>query len=345
MALRPDSSVPRRLLGVSLIDAGELDAAIAVFHESLRREPQDFGAHFELGFAYGAKGDEGAAIESYKRALAIRTDNKWLYNNLANAFEKQGKLDDAAASWRKAIELDQENAGFRRHLGSVLRLQRKWLEAIQAYHEALELYPRDKLAEYFLGVVLRQARDLDGAIDEFHKAIALDPEYADAFEILGTSLALQGKFEESNAALLKAIEINPLQAGAMSDLAWTMATAPDERVRNSAKALELAERAVAIDSTVGNYQNTLGVARYRNGDWTGCIEVLGHSMRLRGGGKPDDWLYLAMAQQKLGDFDKAREWYERSAKWIASQHEVDEELMRFKLEAEQELGLKSTGDK
>jgi len=52
---------------------------------------------------------------------------------------------------------------------------------------------------------------------------------------------------------------------------------------------ELAEEAIALRPDVGGIWNTLGVARYRVGDWSGAIEALNESMDLRSGGDALDW--------------------------------------------------------
>ena len=71
--------------------------------------------------------------------------------------------------------------------------------------------------------------------------------------------------------------------------------------------------------TAGSYWNTLGVAHYRAGDWAEAVDALEESMRLRSGGDPYDWLFLAMARRRLGDAEAARRWLDRSLAWIEAQ--------------------------
>ena len=80
---------------------------------------------------------------------------------------------------------------------------------------------------------------------------------------------------------------------------------PGRRRRRTsvAAAIELAEQAVAMAPAVGNYWNTLGVAHYRAGEWSQAADALEESIRLRSGGDPYDWLFLAMARHRLGDAD------------------------------------------
>ena len=64
---------------------------------------------------------------------------------------------------------------------------------------------------------------------------------------------------------------------ALNDLAWLLSTDPDPELRDPARALHLAEEAVRASADHVACWNTLGVARYRAGDWSGAIEALERS--------------------------------------------------------------------
>jgi len=110
-------------------------------------------------------------------------------------------------------------------------------------------------------------------------------------------------------------------------------------MRDPAQALALAKKAVELEPKNGMYLNTLGVARYRNGDWTGAIADLDESMELRKGGDSSDWFLLAMARWHLGEKDKAREWYDQAVKWMEKNAPKHPELIRFRDEASALLGV------
>jgi hypothetical protein len=137
----------------------------------------------------------------------------------------------------------------------------------------------------------------------------------------------------------------------MNDLAWYLATAPDSKLRNPARALELAKKAAEAlpkDATYwgkSGYWGTYGVARYRTGDWKGAVETLEKAFGLR---KPGDFFsvgaaqgfFVAMAHWQLGDKVKARQWFDNSVqsmekelsekkKWLPE----DAELKRLRAEA------------
>ena len=89
-----------------------------------------------------------------------------------------------------------------------------------------------------------------------------------------------------------------------------------------------------LTPTQGAYWNTLGLANYRAGEWNTAIVDLQTSVELRGGDS-NDWFFLAMAHWQLGEKDKAREWYDRAVQWMDKNQPTNEELRRFRAEAEE----------
>ena len=127
-----------------------------------------------------------------------------------------------------------------------------------------------------------------------------------------------------------------LPAGAGADVcntfAWFLVDCPETTARDPARAVALAERAVALDPGVGRYWNTLGVARYRVGDWAGAVAALEESMA-RGGGNAYDWFFLALAHWQLGHAHEARDWYARAVRRLDSLPAPPEDLLRYREEA------------
>ena len=121
-------------------------------------------------------------------------------------------------------------------------------------------------------------------------------------------------------------------------MAWFLATCPVPRLRDPARAVELARRAVEKAPGERSFRNTLGVALSRSGDWRAAIEALEKSMQLGHGGDPFDWFFLAMAHWQLGDRDQAGTWYDRAVEWMDKNRSSDHELKHFRAEAATLLG-------
>ena len=92
------------------------------------------------------------------------------------------------------------------------------------------------------------------------------------------------------------LTLNPAEWNAQ---AWKLATDPDPSARNPIEAVRLAERTVAAEPKNADFVKTLGVARYRAGDFAGSIEALNRSIDGQGlSGQAA--FFLAMAQARLG---------------------------------------------
>jgi tetratricopeptide (TPR) repeat protein len=149
----------------------------------------------------------------------------------------------------------------------------------------------------------------------------------------------QGKREEHRAMLQEIIELVNTPRNKPADhalnynfLAWILCTFPDEQVRNPPEALKWARKAVEAQRD-GATLSTLGVALYRNGLYREAIDALNQSIELKSDGA-DTCFFLAMAHWQLGEKDEARTWFIRAIEWMEKNAPQDEELQRFRAEAE-----------
>jgi tetratricopeptide (TPR) repeat protein len=147
-----------------------------------------------------------------------------------------------------------------------------------------------------------------------------------------------GRQSEAAEPYRKALAVDPADADVNNLLAWFLATNPEPRLRDPSLAVRLATKAVAAEPQSPDYQNTLGVAHYRNGDDRAAVSALETAMRLRAGGDSFDWFFLAMAHWRLGDREQAHQWFDRAARGMDKQTPPDEELRRFRAEAMAVLG-------
>jgi serine/threonine protein kinase/Tfp pilus assembly protein PilF len=120
----------------------------------------------------------------------------------------------------------------------------------------------------------------------------------------------------------------------LQELAWFLAACPVPSIRDEKLALETAERAAAQAPEQGDCWRTLGLAHYRNRNWNLAQSILLKATQLQNGGQCADWLFLAMAYERLGHSSQARQWLDKAVAWIDQNHPVAEDLIRFRAEAE-----------
>jgi tetratricopeptide (TPR) repeat protein len=184
-------------------------------------------------------------------------------------------------------------------------------------------------------------RSVIGHYERIHADFPKDPQHR--FPLARSYLALVSllwqldRRSEAAEPYRKALELDPEDPAVNNELAWFLATNPEPRLRDPARAVRLAQKAVKAVTDrerSGDYRNTLGVAHYRNGDDKAAVAELETAMRLRDEGDSFDWFFLAMAHCRLGDPDKAQTWFDRTVQWMDRHNPRDDELRRFRAEAE-----------
>src|SRR5262249_35868326 len=122
-----------------------------------------------------------------------------------------------------------------------------------------------------------------------------------------------------------------------NDLAWLFATTESERFRDPARAMELGKKAAGLKPASADAANTLGIAYYRAGDFKPAALWLNKAIELRGSGTAYDWFFLAMARDRLGQHGEAKKAYDDACDWMEKHGPNDEQLLRFRREAEEAL--------
>ncbi len=190
--------------------------------------------------------------------------------------------------------------------------------------------------------------DFAKAQADYSRAIELNPNSGEAWWRRGALYNRQGQPDKAKADFSNAITHCSNSPNDQNALAWELATDPDPNRRDPKSAVQLADKAVAARPADGNIWNTLGVAQYRAGNWQGAVTALNKSMELRHGGDANDWYFLAMTSQQLGQPDTARKWYDQSVRWEEQNSAMlktnvgrSNELRRFRAEAESLIGSTS----
>ncbi len=171
---------------------------------------------------------------------------------------------------------------------------------------------------------------------------------AGAHEGLARTLARLGRHDRAIEERLKAVDLRSglvaaypgdpsevrRRAASLNDLAWLLATDAPPRLQDPIRAAELAAEAARTAPEDPAGWNTLGVARYRSGDFPGCVDALGRSVDLGAtGGTAFDHYFLAMACCQLGELDQASVWFGRAVAWSNRNGSDHAGLVGFRREA------------
>ena len=235
----PRSPALLRLLGGVLFVTGEyLDSAIAL-KKAEELEPLDARSRFTLAMAYVVlrqrrwarpeletlaaadprnplypywlarlEYDEehyAAAVEGFRRALALDPGYLKAYDNLGLALDALGRYDEAIQSSEEALRLNRARAAHSPwpalNLGLVLMRLDRLDEAETLFRESAREDPRFAPAAYQLGVVLEKRGRNAEAAAALGEAVRLDPRYAEPHYVLARLYRRAGENEKADRAL------------------------------------------------------------------------------------------------------------------------------------------------
>jgi tetratricopeptide (TPR) repeat protein len=280
LARNPDCWMAHSNLGLLLVKEGHMEEAMEHYHKAIQIKPDFSEAQLNLGLALAAQGRFDEAIENYHKAIQIKPDFSEALHNLGIALAAQGRIDEAIENYRQAIQINPDFSEALNNLGIALAGRGRLDEAIKNFRQAIQIKPDFSEAQYNLGNALAARGRLDEAIENYRKAIQINPNYCDALDNLGTALTIQGQFDgaienyrkaiqinsnrpqtcfhlgmalgqsgrkrEAVAQYREALRLNPNLTGALNNLAWILASNPDDDLRDGAEAVRLAERACEL---------------------------------------------------------------------------------------------------
>lgn len=178
------------------------------------------------------------------------------------------------------------------------------------------------------------------AIDDFNAVIQRYPRVGEPLRWRADSYAALGKKSEAEADRKKARELGSFDATELNNLAWQLVTGDGKR--DPVRALRLIRQAIQQQPNNPTFLNTLGVVQYRNEMYQEARATLERSLA-EGNGDSDayDLFFLAACHARLGDNDKAKDCFDRAAKWMSEKKDLSasdkKELSAFRAEAEQVL--------
>ena len=199
-----------KVLAAVLKQMGKINESLVASQKSVQLNPQDAGAHNNLGvLLQHAQGRLKEAEESFRQAITLKPDLADAHYNLGNTLKEQGRLDEAEASYTQAITLKPDYAEAHYNLGNTLKKQGRLEEAEASYTQAITLKPDYAEAHYNLGNTLKELGRLEEAETNYRKAIALKPDFAEGHNNLGATLQEQGRLDEAETNYRKAIALKP----------------------------------------------------------------------------------------------------------------------------------------
>lgn len=345
-------------LAASLGEYSEVNSFVSrltgLMKARIDKDPHSSYIRRQLGFLHHGLADallwgrnDAAAAEAHDQialtlfeAIPLPEQIGWTSKNLGEIARRADRPEEARKHFERAAtefaaladdqKIDQRGGFYRKSQFDMLS-------------QLVQLLSNSGQADELVQVCKRQIRLSETSNQD------LKPQLAGSYMMLSYALLRSRQPEESAAAWKRALETGPPDAYSLNRFAWTLVATADVEPVIAQFAVQVAEQATKAAPGNASLWNTLGVAQYRAGQWEGAIVSL---IKAEGPGPENplavlyqnkhmafDGFFLAMAHQRLGRTNEAHQWYGRSVEWMEKHQPKHEELLRFRAEAEQLLGI------
>jgi tetratricopeptide (TPR) repeat protein len=290
LAIDPNSDSLHSPLAIAYRGLGELDKAephLRQWRNSdiLVPDPlkQELDLLLESGLSYELRGvraleakDFPTAAANFRRGMELSQDNtmlrRSLQHKLGTALFMTGDLRGARDQFEEVVRqspvsgLDESAAKAHFSLAVLMMSSGDRKAAIEHFSAALKYQPNYVEAHVGLADALSRSGRVAESLPHYREALAINPRAAQAW--MGSAMALvrAGRYQEARDQLGEAMQLQSDHPEFAHALARLLAAAPDDRVRDGPRSLELVQELFKNDKST-NLGETMAMALAEVGEY------------------------------------------------------------------------------
>ncbi len=280
----PDNAAFVERLGDLLVRLGRLDEAQAEIEALTDSQPRDPRVWMKLGAIHYEQKHWEQAVAAFRQAVLLDPANLRTRYFLASALIDSGKEDEARIELEKILKTDPRSVDARVQLGFLYGRAKRYDEAIKILDEAVNLEPKRPELFLYLGTALQRASQYDRAVLVLQEGLSLDDKQKDLQFQLGVVYEKQQRFDDAVRAFRRVLQLDPKHAESYNYIGYMFA----EKGINLTEAVDLIQKALAIEPENGYFIDSLGWAYYQQGKYPEALRELQRAVRLA---KDDPVLY------------------------------------------------------
>ncbi len=212
---------------------------------------------------------------------------------LAETYAQVINPRDALKTYEKVLAMDQANIPAYRGAATALMEQGRYGEAIQGLSQALQHEPENPDVHEQAAELYERAKNFMMARQHIQRVLQIDPNRTSAQAIMqrlqstgnetarkmnneGSDFMKTQRYAEALQRFRQAIDLYPDAPMAINNLAYLLATCPDETFRDGKQAVALATRLVSFakDAPQPGFRATLAAAYAESGDFESAVETI-----------------------------------------------------------------------
>lgn len=178
--LNPEMKEAYYTLGATYNKMKKYDDAIRYLNRTLELEPNHLQALYTLADIYEATAQPLKRIEVLSKIAEINSDEE-LWFNIGNLYAENGDNVKAAESFRKALALKSDYGLAQYRLAFLLYDEGKFSEAIEYLEIAFNQFPDNDLIARRLAIAYQKAGRIDDAISKYETVMTNNPSNTQAY--------------------------------------------------------------------------------------------------------------------------------------------------------------------
>ncbi len=208
IAKRPDSAIPKELLGEVYFAKKDFVLAEKFIKEAIKLNPKWSLPYTSLANVYIAKKDISSAVETYKSALKIIPDSVDIYARLAQIYERTGKFDLAINTYEKILQLKPDDALASNNLASILSDVRGDEESLRRARELTLKFEKSDEPGFLdtLGWIYYKSGEYQKSIKILSRVVTKQPDFALFQYHLGMAYYKAGDTKNAKIHLRKSLD-------------------------------------------------------------------------------------------------------------------------------------------
>jgi tetratricopeptide (TPR) repeat protein len=249
-----------------------VDDALPYFTEKVRANSRDAFALAHRGCAWQVQGEHQKALDDLNEAIRLDPNNFSWFGTRGMAYHGLGEHQRAIDDYGEALRRDPTDTVCYNNRGLAYRAQKDYDRAIKDYSQALWLDAKMTDAYFNRGNAYKARKEYVQAVGDYSEAVRLAPTWADPYFNRANTHRANREYEQAIRDYREVLRLDPKDADALNNLAWLLATCPEERLRDGRQAVEYASRACDLTSWKASYfLATLAAACAEAGDFRQAI--------------------------------------------------------------------------
>ncbi len=318
-----------RFRGMYLLSQNKIEDAISDLNAAIEADPKDADTYEARGLALSLAQKYDEAMESLNKAIELQPDSPAAYTHRGRIRALRGDVPAALVDVDHALKLQPGSVVARQLHASLLASMGKFEQALADLTVLRRAMPDNTEVLLQVAALYQASKQPSKAVDAYDRVVEIDPQNVAAFRGRADAYLAQGKQTEAVADYESALKLEPRNSGVLNNLAWVLATSPEDKLRDGKRSIDLAKLACEVtEYKQAHILSTLAAGYAEAGDFDTAV----------------NWSKKAVEignDQLKGQLNKELESYQAKKPWREATPPDEEELEQA---AQTDKGTPDNGD-